>query len=87
MKTDGERYYRTTALPLAVFLFAKSQQIAGVNPTDEPGKKEFVFVRTDYLEELVDKYKFGDRDDPDLLVNIHVWEYARNTLLDRLYNR
>ena len=81
-KTD--RYYRTSSLQLSIFLFAKKQQIAGVNATDEPGKKEFAFVKTDYLEELVDKYRYGISDDPDRTVDVGVYEHARNVLLDRL---
>jgi len=45
-KSDS-RYFRTTSLPLAVFLYAKDQQIAGINSTNSP-KKEFVFVLSDY---------------------------------------
>ncbi len=68
----------------ATYLYAKNQQIAGINPTDSPGKKEFAFIRSDRLDELEDKYKFGDRNAPDLLVPVHLYEHARNELLDRL---
>ena len=82
MKKD--RYFRSASFPLVTFLFTKGEQIAGVNPTDNPRKKEFAFVITPRLEELVDLYKFGDRKDPDLLVNVRLYEQARNDLLDRL---
>jgi hypothetical protein len=36
------------------------------------------------LEDLVEKYKFGERNDADLLVPVHKYEQARNELLDRL---
>jgi hypothetical protein len=39
---------------------------------------------THILEELVELFKFGDRDDPQLLVNVHSYEQARRELLDRL---
>ena len=84
MSTNGDRYFRTTSLPLAIFLYTKSQQIAGVELASNSTKKEFAFVLIPYLEELVDKYKFGDRNDPDLLVPVHLYERARNELLDRL---
>jgi len=39
MKKDSDRYFRTSSFPLATFLFAKSEQIAGINETEEKGKK------------------------------------------------
>lgn len=84
MMPNEIRYFRTTSLQLAVFLYTKQQQIAGINPLGESSKKEFAFIVTPQLEELADKYKFGDRNDPDLLVPIHLYEHARNELLDRL---
>ena len=80
---DENRYYRTTSLPLATFLYSKNQQIAGIQRLSG-SKKEFAFVLTPLLEKLVDKYKFGDRHDSDLLVPVHLYEYARNELLDRI---
>lgn len=84
MKIKKDRYFRISSLSLAVFLLAKGEQVAGVNPTDNPSKKEFVFVKTDRLEELVEIYKFGENDDIDLLASIRLFEQARRQLLDRL---
>ena len=82
---DRDRYFRTTSLPLAIFLYSKSQQIAGIDCISNSNKKEFAFVRTTgHLDELVELYKFGDKNDPELLVPVHVYEHARNELLDRL---
>lgn len=83
MRRD-ERYFRTSSLPLAIFLYSKGQQIAGIDFVSNSSKKEFVFVFSPYLEELVEKYKFGERTDPDLLVQVHLYERARDELLDRL---
>ncbi|MGC9602248.1 MAG: DUF5659 domain-containing protein [Minisyncoccia bacterium] len=85
-KSDEDRYYRITNLPQAIYLFAKGEQIAGINPTDS-GKKEFAFVRTAELDDLVDIYKFGRPDNENLLVQVHVYETARNQLLDLLNGR
>lgn len=82
-KATESRYYRTSNLQLAIFLYAKDQQIAGINATDFH-KKEFVFVLSDYLEEMAETYKFAKSDDENLLVSVRVLEQARNTLLDRL---
>ena len=84
MERNADRYHRTTSLALAIYLYAKNQQIAGINVVSDSGKKEFAFVLSPYLEKLVELYKFGDRADPDLLVPVHLYERARNELLDRL---
>jgi len=78
------RYIRITTLTLATFLFAKDQQITGVSPTGEGNQKEFAFVSTPYLEELIDLYRFGPKDDERLLVSVHKYEQARNDLLSAL---
>lgn len=85
-KTDQERYYRQSSLPFTTFLLAKGGQIAGINPTDEPGKKSFCFVRTPELEGLIYAYQFGDKDDEKLSVNARDYEQARRQLLDLLKN-
>jgi hypothetical protein len=77
------RYFRTTNLNLAVFLYASDHPISGINVVDGD-QKEFAFVNGPVLEELVDLYKFGNRDDDRLLVPIHKYEQARRELLDRL---
>ena len=84
IRKDQDRYVCITALNIAAFLFAKGEQIAGVNPTDIKGQKEFVFIRTDRLDELAEIYKFGDNNDSELLVSIRLIEQARRQLLDRL---
>jgi hypothetical protein len=81
---DEKRYYRTTSLPLAIYLYAKNQPIAGINYLPDANKKEFAFTQSPVLQELIEKYKFGDRNDEDLLVPVHLYEHARNELLDRL---
>lgn len=82
MKSD--RHFYTSQFALAAFLCAKNQQFAGINFTDDPNRKEFVFVKTKELDQLVEKYKYGDRNDSDLLVEAHAYEQARRELLDRL---
>jgi len=84
MKKNIDRYHRTTSFPIACFLYSKGQQIAGINATDIGNKKEFVFIKTDFLTELVNIYRFGDRDDERLDVQVHLYEQARRELLDRL---
>jgi len=78
-----EKYERTTNLGLATFLYAQSEQICGINRLSGE-QKEIVFVRTDRLEQLIYAYKFPEKDDEDLLVDVHRYEYARRYLLDRI---
>ena len=81
MKKDKQ--IKITNLNLATFLYAKGQIIVGVSPIAE-NLKEFSFVNSIPLVELVGLYKFGDRDDERLLVEVHRYEQARRDLLDRL---
>ena len=81
MKRD--RYYKTTNFNLCVFLYAQGHIISGVNPLNR-NQKEFSFIKTPSIEELIDIYKFGDSDDDRLLVQVHRYETARRHLLDRL---
>ena len=78
------RYYKSHSFPLVAFLFTKGQQVAGISPIEDTNKKEFSFIKTPYLEELVYLFKFGDKNNPELLVPVHKYEQARRELLDRL---
>ncbi len=78
-----KRYEKITNLNLATFLYAKGQQIAGIDKLFGR-QKEFAFVKTDRLEELMWIYKFGDADDENTLVNVHKLEQSRKFLLDRI---
>ena len=82
-----EKNFKTSSFHLAVFLFTKNQRLVGISLSDDPAKKDFEFLLTDRLEDLVEKYKFGDRDDSDLFVEVHIYEQLRRDLLDRLNER
>lgn len=82
-----EKRFETSSFPLATYLYSKNQQFTAVEPTDDPGRSAFVFLQTDQLLDLVRLYKFGDRGDPGLLVEVHAYEQARRDLLDRLNGR
>jgi hypothetical protein len=79
-----EKNFKTGSFPLSAFLYSKNQHLEGISSSDDPGRKDFSFLQTDRLDELVGKYKFGDRGDPDLLVEVHLYEQARRDLLDIL---
>ncbi len=75
--------YRTTSLPLAVFLYLKGQHLTGIVPLNF-SKKEFEFTHSPDIEALVNTYRFGAADDAALQVSAREYERARNTLLDLL---
>jgi len=80
---NSDRYFRTQKFNLSVFLYTKDQVIVGVNPI-APRTKEFAFLESEELEELIDIYRFGDKDNPLLLIPVRKYEQARNELLDML---
>lgn len=81
MKED--RYYRTSDLNLATFLYAKVQSMPEVQWLDGE-KKEFALKKTDYLDELERVFRFGDTSDKRLLVNVKFFIEAREQLLDKI---
>jgi len=83
MASDRDSFL-TSSLALATYLCAKDQQVVGISPTENYSKKEFVFASNERLEELAHAYKFGDRNHPDLQVQVHKYDQRRNDLLDRL---
>jgi hypothetical protein len=87
IKKDEDRYYRTTSLPIATFLLAKGEQVAGISDVDDSGDKEFCFIRTMRLEILVEAYRFAEKEDRELLVGVRHYEEARRMLLDRINGR
>ncbi len=78
-----EKCYRTQKFNLSVYLYSKNQTIVGVNSIT-PKTKEFAFLNTEELDELIDIYRFGNKEDQRLLVPVHKYEQARNELLDML---
>ncbi len=80
---DSNKYFRTQKFNLSAFLYTKDQVIVGVN-TIAPKLKEFAFLNSVELDELIEVYKFGDKNDPRLLVPIRTYEQARDELLDMI---
>ncbi len=78
---ESNKYTKTTNFNLATYLYAKNQQIAGAEAINSK-QKEFVFMKTDELDELVENYKFPDIGDEENLVNVKKYEQARRELLD-----
>jgi len=79
-----DKYERTTLLSLASFLLARGQSIVGINSTGKGAEKEFAFVITPLLEELIHAYRFAPIGDIRLTIDVKLYEQARNELLSAL---
>ena len=85
MDKNEEKYFYSTSFSLASFLYSKGMQMS------EPRKlgnrqKEFTWIRTSELESLVDIYKFGLKEEKELLINVRDYEQARRELLEIINN-
>ena len=83
--SDRNKYFWTTSQQLARCLYIKGQAIAGVS-----SNKEFVFVRSSYLQELeslMGVHGFHKRNPDDALMLVRVYERARSDGFDELLNR
>ena len=82
---NEDKYFYTTSFPLSCFLYAKGMQMS--SPRDLGNRqKEFVFIKNEKLDELVDCYKFGLKEEKELLINVREYEQARRELLEILNN-
>lgn len=81
MKKD--KYYRTSDIDLASFLFVKFRNVPEPQWVDGE-RKEFPFEKNPYLEELVEVFLFGDSRDERLLVSSRELLIARKQLLAKI---
>jgi len=85
MDKNEDRYFYSTSFQLACFLYSKGMQMS--SPKDlENRQKEFVFIKNEKLDELVDCYKFGLKEEKELLINVKDYEQSRRELLEILNN-
>ena len=75
---NKNRYYKSRSANLVAFLYAKGHPIVGV---ENVGKDiEYTLPRTPYVEELVELYRFGPGNHPDLLVQVRDFQQAERQL-------
>lgn len=72
------RYFSTRSRPLVEFLYAKGHPLVGIN-TIGPDT-EYVLPKTPNLEALVDMYRFGAGDTPELYVQVRDFQQAQREL-------
>ena len=85
MDKNEERYFYSTSFQLACFLYSKGMQMSVPREVGRK-QKEFVWVRTSELDKLVDCYKFGLKEEKELLINVKDYEQSRRELLEILNN-
>lgn len=86
MNKNLDRYFRTSNLYAAAFLFAKGLSLVNIDKTS-PRKAQFVFEDSPERELLIQQYNFAPRDSKDCLVDARQFIFALKTLKERLYQQ
>lgn len=68
MPKKDDRYYRTSGMYLAAFLFANGIELAGIDRND-PNRAKFVFVDDPQREALVHAFNFGPENSTSVLLD------------------
>ena len=79
----SQQTYNTTDFYLSCFLLARGIQLIGLNQTDEPGRRSFVFVESDMRAILMDEYNF----DAEAEINVRDFISAIRKLKTLLYEK
>ena len=75
--------YNTTDFYLSCFLLARWIQLIGLNQTDEPGRRSFVFVESEMRSVLMNEYNF----DGEAETNVRNFISAIRKLKTLLYEK
>lgn len=86
-KYKNESHFNTSSFYLSCFLFAHGLELVDISPTQNPRKKEFVFLDSPEREQLVQLFNFAPEDDQGVLVDARKFVTAIKTLKDRLYQQ
>jgi hypothetical protein len=83
-KPSDDRYYSTTNLYLASYLFAKGAELVNVN-RDNPKRAEFIFSQNLAVVEWIDQFDFEPKDSPEVAIDPRTFITAIKSLKDILY--
>ena len=72
------RYFSTRSRLLVEFLYAKGHPLVGINTIGSD--TTYVLPKTPNLEALVDMYRFGVGDTPELYVQVRDFQQAQREL-------
>ncbi len=82
MKTKkSQPTYSTTNFYLSCFLLARGIQLVGLNQTEDPGRRSFVFVESEMRSVLMNEYNF----DGETEINVRDFVGAIRKLKALLY--
>jgi hypothetical protein len=70
-----QRYFSTRSRPLVEFLYAKGHPITEMRAVGMD--IEYILPKTPTLEALVDKYRFGAGDMPELYIQVRDFQRAQ----------
>jgi len=82
---NKDKYYKTSAFYLTVFLIAKSIPLCDIERSDHE-KLVFVFLNSKKLQDLIRSYNFHEDKDPALKVNFRKTEKAIKTLKSLIHD-
>lgn len=81
---NKDKNFKTTSFYLASFLCAKGLSLTSIDRTDNKRCK-FVFLDSPQREALVEAFNFGQKDAPEVMLDIRNAIIAIKMLKDRLY--
>ena len=81
IKKAEQKTYNTTNFYLSCFLLARGVQLIGLNQTDDPGRRSFVFVDSEMRSVLMDEFNF----DGEAEINVRDFVSAIRKLKALLY--
>lgn len=84
MDKTKDKYFRTTNLYAAAFLFAKDHILANIDRVTSK-QSIFVFEDTPEREYLLQQYNFAPENAPSCLIDSRKFIIALKTLKERLY--
>lgn len=85
-KNDSDRYFRTSNLYAAAFLFVKGLVLVNIDKVTS-SKSQFVFEETPEREHLLQQYNFAPENALDCSVDVRKFIFALKTLKERLYQQ
>lgn len=82
-KNIDYKYYKTSDLYLASFLFCKGMEIAGIDISEGRMRARFSFIDSPEREEMVNDFLYGK--DGTVMVDARTIMMAQKQLKDKLY--
>lgn len=82
---SDNRYFRTTNLYTACWLYAKGFELANIDKTADPKRAQFVFPNSPELEAAVHIFLYSLDSSPELLINARKLFTSMKQLKNGLY--